>query len=139
MKNLLYILLASFIGISVQAQSYKVIVNKSNSTASKTKKEVSDLFLKKKSAWNDGTKVMPIDQVASSETRKKFTEDVHGKSVNAIKSFWQQAIFAGQGTPPNELQSDDEVVKYVSQNAGAIGYVSQAADLSAVKELKISN
>src|SRR5512133_287835 len=110
MKKLFYILTALFIGITAQAQTFKVIVNKSNDVSSKTKKEVSDLFLKKKAEWSGGVKVLPIDQIASSFARKDFTNAILGKTVNAVKSYWQQAIFAGQGTPPNELQNDEEVI-----------------------------
>ena len=45
----------------------------------------------------------------------------------------QQQIFAGRDLPPPELDSDDEVVKYVLRYPGAIGYVSAGANVGAAK------
>jgi ABC-type phosphate transport system substrate-binding protein len=140
MKKYIILLLGMvFACVTIQAQSFKVIVNNSNSSTSLSKKEISDFFLKKKTKWADGQKVVPIDQKAKSDARKGFTDGVHKKSVSAIKSYWQQAVFAGKGTPPTEKPSDEEVIKYVSQNSGAIGYVSSAADISGVKQLTVSD
>lgn len=125
---------------SAQSQDYKVIVNKSNTTSNLSKKEISKLFLKKDKKWDDGQKVAPIDQKANSEVRQEFTKSVHNKSVNAVKSYWQQAIFAGNGLiPPVEKGTDAEIIAFVSANVGSIGYVSVNTDISAVKELKISD
>ncbi|NOU16921.1 MAG: phosphate ABC transporter substrate-binding protein [Bacteroidales bacterium] len=138
MRKYIFLLMILAIGITANAQGYKVIVNQSNSTSTLSEDEISKLFLKKNTKWADGKTVDPIDQVASSGVRKIFTDGVHKKSVSAIKSYWQQAIFAGIGTPPLEKSDDEEVIKYVSQNAGAIGYVSAGANISGVKELKVS-
>ena len=139
MKRYILFIIVIFLGLALQAQSYKVIVNNSNSTNSLSRKEVSDFFLKKKTKWPDGQKVAPVDQKASSEARKGFTDEIHKKSVSAIKSYWQQAVFAGTSTPPSEKSGDDEVIKYVSVKLGAIGYVSLNADMSKVKELKVTD
>ncbi|NOU19154.1 MAG: hypothetical protein HOO91_16475 [Bacteroidales bacterium] len=138
MRKYVLLLMIVVIGITVHAQGYKVIVNQSNSTSTLSKDEVSNLFLKKNTKWTDGKTVDPVDQAAGTGIRKTFTEEIHKKTVSAIKSFWQQAIFAGVNTPPIEKASDDEVVRYVNQNAGAIGYVSSGTDISSVKELKVS-
>jgi hypothetical protein len=50
-----------------------------------------------------------------------------------VRSYWQQLIFSGRDVPPPELDSDADVVKYVSKHAGAIGYVSGNGDLAGVK------
>ena len=43
-----------------QAQEYKVIVHKSNTVESLTKKQVSNLFLKRAN-WQTGAKALPVD------------------------------------------------------------------------------
>ncbi len=138
MKKYIFLLLALFIGTTIQAQNYKVIVNKSNTVSSLTKKEASDFFLKKKTKWADGQKVSVVDQKGSSESRKVFTDEVHKKSVGAVKSYWQQAVFAGKGTPPVEKKTDAEVIEFVKANKGAMGYVSGDADVSGVKVLTVN-
>jgi hypothetical protein len=55
---------------------------------------------------------------------------VHGKSVTAIKTYWQQQVFSGRDVPPVERPGDAEVVAYVRENVNAIGYVSAGAPLA---------
>ncbi len=139
MKKYIFLLVTLFFGITIQAQSYKVIVNKSNLTSTLNKKEVSNFLLKKKTKWPDGQKVAPIDQKANSDVRKSFTDAVHKKSVSAIKSYWQQSVFAGKATPPLEKANDIDIVNFVIQNQGAIGYVTADADVTGVKELNVTD
>ena len=97
-----------------------------------------DIFMKKTSTWSDGHQALPVDQAASSSTRYGFSKVIFGRDVNAIKSYWQRQIFSGRGVPPPEKASDEEVLTFVRENSGAIGYVSSDADVGAgVKVLEI--
>ena len=138
MKRYILLLSIIFAVLSSNAQSYKVIVNKSNPNVTLTAKEVSDFFLKKKTKWNNGEKVLPVDLNSRSSVRQSFSKDIIGKSVGAVKSYWQQYVFAGKGNPPIEKNSDAEVINYIKNHPGAIGYVSPNTDISEVKELKIT-
>lgn len=124
--------------LAVSAQSYKIIVNEANATASITKQDASNIFLKKKSKWDDGTKIEPIDLAASSATRAAFSEDIHGRGVGAIRSHWQQAAFSGAGTAPLERGNDADVVAFVKSNPGAVGYISAEATADGVKVLTVN-
>lgn len=122
----------------VQAQSFKVIVNEANTISSVSKSELSDIFLKKKTSWNDGTKIDPVDLGARSAVRENFSKEVHGRGVGAIRSYWQQAAFSGAGTAPLERPSDAEVIAFVSANPGAIGYISADSEAPGVKTISIN-
>jgi len=119
-----------------QPSAFKVIVHPENPVVSLTKKETSNLFLKKKSRWDETeTKVEPVD--LDSDVRDVFSQEVLRRSASAIKSFWQKQIFAGKEVPPPELKSESEVIAFVARRPGAIGYVSAAARLEGVKEVSI--
>ena len=132
---LIVILLACSFGYG---QNYKVIVNDANSIKEINKSELSDIFLKKTTKWSDNKKIEPVNLDADSDTRQAFAKSVHGKSVNAIKAYWQKKIFTGKGVPPVEKKSDAEVIAFVKENSGAIGYVSSNTAVSGVKVLKIN-
>ncbi|HEX6095564.1 MAG TPA: DUF995 domain-containing protein [Thermoanaerobaculia bacterium] len=119
------------------AAGYKVIVNNANGTSSLAKKELAQLFMKKTAKWSDGTPVVAVDQTEKSTARERFTQEVHGKSVAAVKSYWQQQIFSGRDVPPVEKSSDAQVVAFVKQNAGAIGYVGEGADTAGVRVVTV--
>ena len=84
-------------------------------------------------------KVQPVDQAGDRSVRRSFSESVHGKSVAAVKSYWQTMIFSGRSTPPPELDTDGQVLQYLRDNTGGIGYVSAGASTgSGVKVLRIT-
>ena len=119
------------------AQAYKVIVNEANATSGESAAEVAQLFMKKKTTWTGGTPVVPVDLTAESATRAAFSKEVLGKDVAAMKLYWQQQMFAGRGTAPDEKASDAAVIAFVKENPGAIGYVSGAAATAGVKVLTV--
>jgi len=118
------------LAVSAAAQNFRIVVYESNPTASLTKAEASDLFLKKTVKWKNGAEVQPVDQKASSAVRAEFTQAVHGKSMAAVQSYWQQQIFSGRGVPPQEAAGDRAVLEWVQNNVGGIGYVSADAPVS---------
>ena len=46
------------------------------------------------------------------------------RSVAAVRSYWQQRIFSGRDVPPPEVDTENQVIKYVAGDPGALGYVS---------------
>ena len=130
----LFVLLLSS---AAHAAAFKVIVNGSVRSESLPKKVVSDLFLKKAQKWPNGAPAVPVDQVESSASRDPFSRSVHGKPAAAIKSYWTQQIFAGREVPPVEKKTDDEVVAFVKSTPGAIGYVSDSANVDGVRVLTL--
>ncbi len=119
------------------ATGYKVIVNNANGTSSLAKKDLAQYFLKKTVKWSDGTPVVAVDQTEKSAARERFTLEVHGKSVSAVKSYWQQQIFSGRDVPPVEKATDAQVVAFVKQNPGAIGYVAEGTDTTGTKTVTV--
>lgn len=123
---------------TAQAAAYKIIVNNSVAVSSLSKKAASDLFLKKTAKWENGSAVMPVDQLDSSNVREGFSKAVHGKTAAAVKSYWNQQIFSGRDVPPVEKKSDAEVLSFVRSTPGAIGYVSDAASVEGVRVVTIN-
>ncbi|MCP3963222.1 MAG: hypothetical protein GY719_35730 [bacterium] len=118
---------------------YKVIVNADNPAEEMEAAAVAKMFRKKLKRWQNDVAVAPVDLGPRSEVRKSFTKGVHGKSIFAIKSYWQRMIFSGRDEPPQEKATESEVLSHVRANAGGIGYVSSDASLgTGVKELKIT-
>jgi ABC-type phosphate transport system substrate-binding protein len=135
---LFLVILFSSVLLAQQVMSFKIVINKNNPVTKITRAEVSNIFLKKKPKWPDGEKMMPVDLVSTNPLREIFSQRVHQKSVSAIKIYWQKKIYAGTGLPPAERKNDTEVLVYIRNHSGAIGYVSANADLDSVKEIQIT-
>ena len=123
--------------VVAEAPPYRVIVNPNNVTTSIERKFLADAFLKKTTRWGNGDLIRPIDLVPDAAARRRFSDDVIKRSVEAVKSYWQQQLFSGRDVPPPELETDEEVVKYVLKNPGAVGYVSGTASVGGAKIVSI--
>ncbi len=121
------------------ASAYKLIVNASNPVTQISRLKVGEIFLKKMPRWPDGHPVAPVEPSGKSPIRQRFSLEVYGKPVIAISAYWQQMIFGGKGVPPPERPSDADVVAFVRDTPGAIGYVWSGADVSGVRVVAITD
>ncbi|MDF1547889.1 MAG: hypothetical protein P1P88_08695 [Bacteroidales bacterium] len=139
MKKIIILAIALFIyGMTINAQSFKIIVNNANPVSSVSKADASAFFLKKKAKWANNAVVIPVDLSSKSSVRADFSEVIHKKSVSQVRAFWQQSVFAGKETPPQEMKDDNAVIDFVKANEGAIGYVSSSTATSGVKVLTLN-
>lgn len=127
-------------GAAAQENAFKIVVNAGNPSTAESKATLSKLFLKKVREWGDKQKVTAYDLDEKSEARQAFSDAIHGKSVSAIKSYWQRMIFSGRDVPPDEIGAEAEVLRKVAADRGAIGYVSAKTPLpEGVKELSVKD
>ncbi|HEY3500938.1 MAG TPA: hypothetical protein VGK73_39870 [Polyangiaceae bacterium] len=107
------------------------------SETSVTREFLTDAFLKNVTRWSNDEPIHPVDQKADALVRRRFSELVLRRSVQAVKTYWQQRIFSGRGVPPPELDSDDAVVRFVEARPGALGYVSGSTAIGKAKVLAV--
>jgi ABC-type phosphate transport system substrate-binding protein len=137
-KIILFITTVYFILGSLNAQTgVKIIVNTNSTLSSISKSELSNVFLKKVSEFNNGTPAKPVDQSANAPARTTFSSTYLGKPVSAVKNYWNQQLFSGAGIPPEEKPSDADVISFIKSTPGGIGYVSSNADIAGVKVIPV--
>jgi len=138
-QALLPALLLAAAPVRAEDASLRIVVHPANAAESTSRRELSQLFLKKITQWPDGTPVHPVEPPETSVARAYFLSDVIGKSAFAVKTFWNKRVFAGRDVPPIEKGSDEEVVAFVRATPGAIGYVGPGAAVEGVKVLPIKD
>ena len=116
---------------------FVVIVNPHNPVSEIDRSFAEDAFLKKVTTWPSGEVIKPVDLVPDSPVRRAFTHSVLERSVEAVKGYWQQRIFSGRDVPPPELDSDDEVIRYVLKYEGAVGYIGGGASPAGSKLVEV--
>ncbi|VAW48620.1 hypothetical protein MNBD_GAMMA03-99 [hydrothermal vent metagenome] len=84
-------------------------------------------------AWKGKTTAQLVENAAASDA---FYSDVIGKSAASVEKKIKRKVFSGRMAPPKTLNSDSEVIKYISSNPGSIGYVNDSSVNSAVKVIK---
>lgn len=106
-----------------------VVVNVANPVRTLTRERLSKIFLREVIAWDDGSEILPVDQIDKSSAHAEFARQVLGRSVITLKRYWQERIFSGNESPPPDRVTDGDVLTYVRSNPGAIGYVLEGQDL----------
>jgi len=119
------------------AGSVRVIVNAKNPAARLDRRFVADAFLKKRTRWDDDEQIQPVDLGQRSAERAEFSHEVLDRDVSSVRRYWAQQVFSGRGVPPPEVSSDADVVRYVAEHPGGIGYVSSGAGLTGVKTVDV--
>ncbi len=120
-----------------QSDGFMVIVNPQNPLSAARHEFLSQIFLKNISHWENGEIARPVDLSPGSPVRRAFSSNVIGRSVEAVRHYWQQRIFSGRDVPPAEFDSEDAVLHYVARYRGAVGYVSPTAKLAGLKTLAV--
>ena len=115
--------------VSAQSPAVRVIVNAANPVTVISVAETSDIFLKRATRWKAGGLIRPVDLPMDSTVRAEFCRQVLGRSPSAVEVFWNKQIFSGQIFPPPVKRSEREVLAYVRDNEGAIGYISGSTTL----------
>lgn len=108
-----------------------IVVNDSNPFYSATTVQVADLFLGKRTTWQNGSHVTPVDQAPEAQVREEFSIAVLGRPLQAVQAYWRGKIYSEDAVPPPELGSDQAVIQYVRGHVEAIGYVSPETALPA--------
>lgn len=142
MKNFLkrssLILLA---GMSMQATvgfaDVVLIVNPAIEIDSLSKSDVARIFLGKTAQLPSGQDITPLNQYFSSETRGEFDKKMLRKSPGQMKAYWSKQLFTGEGSPPEEVPGDLDVLKMILDDKSYIGYVDDSVVNKGVKVIKI--
>jgi ABC-type phosphate transport system substrate-binding protein len=121
------------------AADFVVIVNPANKTGSLSKGDLQRFFLRNATSWSSGDPCKPVDLPKASPVRVAFSKDVLGRNMAALDQFWTHSVFSGRAVPPSERKSEREVLEFVRENQGAIGYVSAGAALEGVKKINVTD
>jgi ABC-type phosphate transport system substrate-binding protein len=116
---------------------YVVIVHVSNPSSTVERKFLENAFLKRSTTWSNGENIRPVDLGWGSAVRRSFSQGVLNRSVVAVKNYWQQKIFSGRDVPPPELNTEEDIVRYVSKYPGGVGYVSSDTEVRGVKIVQV--
>jgi ABC-type phosphate transport system substrate-binding protein len=116
---------------------FVLIVHPDNPIASVDRDFLRDAYLKKATDWSHGETIRPVDLSSRFEVREVFVREVLRKTPAQLRSYWNQQIFSGKGTPPVEADSIAEMLDYVASNPGAVGYLPAGASPARVKVVEV--
>lgn len=119
-----------------------IIVNKDNPVDRLTDKDLANIFLDKKSVWGTGVTIQTCDLVEPGIDEEKtaralFSEKILRKDLYSLKNYWLKMIFSAKRRPPITKKRPGEVIDFVAQNPGGIGYIYSGAITDEVKVVEV--
>ena len=108
------------------AEPVAVIVNASNPVSSMSVAEIRKLYENDAVKWPDSKPVALFDLPVKNDVRKKFSSAVHGKAPEEVTRDWaNKKITNTAKNPPVTVSSAVVIQSKVSEDTGAIGYLSK--------------
>jgi len=98
------------------------------------KSALARIFLRKTALWANGETILPVNLSAAHPLRRLFSQRVAGLEPEELEDYWNDQYFHGV-FPPYAVASEEAALRYVSESAAAIGYVSACAVDGRVKAL----
>ncbi len=134
-KSLRCIVLMGVMSFSSLAMADVVVIVNPANTANIDEEQIAKIFLGQTKTFSNGSEAMPVDQKEGA-VREEFGNKLLKKNPAQLKAQWARQIFTGGAKPPKELGSDDEVLKFVASNPGAIAYIDASKVNKSVKVVK---
>lgn len=119
MKYFIIILLTIISFINTSSASVIVVANIQEDSLELSQQEIRNLFMGGKSHALTVVTLPPRNQV-----RILFNTKVIGLTESRIQSYWAQMRFSGRKKPPQELQSEEQLINYLLTNKNSISYLS---------------
>lgn len=111
------------------------VINAASPVASLSGDQLKELFLGKKSSWEDGGKVIVV--IAKAGPSQDALMSLLGKSSSQFQTGWKKLVFTGKAAMPEQVDNDEAVIDLVAKTPGAIGYVDKAKLKDGVKALTV--
>ena len=113
-----------------------VIVNKSVHVDELNTNDVKQIFMGKKRSWENGD-IIVAAVLESGETHENFLKKFIEKSRMQFRTYWKKLVFTGKAQALNEFGSESDLVAFVADTKGAIGYIDSASPHENVKVITI--
>lgn len=106
-----------------------IIVNKENPVDKLSAGEVKLYWLRKiKKRWPELNKnIKPVDRKSRNAEQDAFYETILGMSAADVETYFNARQYESGEKPQDKLPSDDAIIQFVSEEAGAIGFVNTAS------------
>lgn len=111
-----------------------IIANRSVQESSIDKNDLRDYYTLAKKRWSNSSRIICFDYKKKIETQKQFYEIINKQPIQ-LKKEWLRKKLTGEANPPQLLDSEDEMLRKISETEGAIGYINSSKVSSNVKVL----
>lgn len=99
-----------------------VVVSKESKIEALDDQYVANIFLARTSRFPNGEKAQPIE-LKNNDLRKRFYQDISGKTPRQLNAYWTTLVFTGKGKPPHSYGNNDDLHAKLLAQPGSITYL----------------
>lgn len=119
-----------------RAQDVVLVVNNGARISQIKTADLRAIFVGAKTRFPDGSRAIPVT-LKGGPAHEVFLKHYVGEGPTEFRSRWQKVAFTGQGTMPKVFDSEADVIEFVANTPGALGYVSRIAGQDRVKAIVV--
>jgi ABC-type phosphate transport system substrate-binding protein len=131
MKAVPALLLGGLLGATASADLL-VIVHPDNPNKIEAK-FVKNLYLGKETRFENGDTAVPLILDEENPLTELFLKEVIKQKPVQFKRLWSKALFTGKGTPPEVVETEEEVLNMVMSDPSMIGFIDSEQYTNEVK------
>lgn len=114
-----------------------IIANPSVTVASLPRNTLVEIYLNTKTRWENDEKIRVV-MLKTGATHDTFVQEMLKTSAERLTTLWKKVVFTGAGTPPKIVKQETDVIAFVAETPGAIGYIDAATPHEGVKVLALT-
>jgi ABC-type phosphate transport system substrate-binding protein len=116
--------------------SPKPIVAEGTDTSNVSKQDIRKMFTNRLKKWPSGESVK-LTMLKEGKIHEAFLRNYVRKTGRQYKTYWRRLVFSGRAQMPKQFETVEEMIEYVKNNKGAIGYVSEETPPEGCKFVKL--
>jgi hypothetical protein len=102
-----------------------VVTHPHNGIEKMSKDEVINIYMGRYRKMPNGETALALDLSKPQGEKAHFYNLMVGKELPEINSYWARLMFSGQGSPPRQIDSVEELITIISSNKGALAYMDR--------------
>ncbi len=99
-----------------------ILAGNANTIRQMSPQQARDFYLGERVFLGD-LRVTPVIYVHHNPEQERFFLSVLKMKENRYRSYWIRKLFRGEGTPPIEADSPDDMLRRLATTPGAIGFI----------------
>ncbi len=112
------------------AMAGAVIANLSVADDNLSRQQLRAVFSLSKQYWRDRQLIKVAVRASDDPSHVHFSRKTLGIFPYQLQRNWDRLTFSGMAMPPRQVGSDQEMLRYIENQPGAIGYISDPQLLS---------
>lgn len=118
-----------------QAGDILIIANKEVSASALSKDEIRSIFLGEKIRWDNDQKMIFV--ILKTKEHDDFLKAYIGNTAAQYLNYWKKMVFTGKSKSPKAFDSPEQLLDYVAETQGSVGYIPSEAYNEKVKIISV--